>query len=81
MVFNSNASPIDKKRTVIAKMSPRNSEDAILFDRKFWSDAGPQARFSAAWEMIREAALFKGEKDVGQSRLQRSVCALQRRKR
>jgi hypothetical protein len=81
MHLNSKASLINKKRVVVAKMSLKNSEEALVFDRKFWSDAGPEARFSAAWEMIREASLFKGENDVGQSRLQRSVCALQRRKR
>lgn len=81
MNLDAKAFPINKKRHVIAKMGLRNSKEALLFDRKFWSDAGSQARFSAAWEMIREASLFKGEKDVGQSRLQRSVCVLQRRKR
>jgi len=58
-------------------MGLRNSKEALLFDRNLVGRrvAGPIFR---AWEMIREASLFKGEKDVGQSRLQRSVCVLQR---
>jgi hypothetical protein len=31
--------------------------------------------------MVQEVSLFRGEKDAGQSRLQRSVCALQQRER
>ena len=48
---------------MVAKMSLRNSEEALLFDPKILSsDAGPQARFSAGWEMIREASLFQRRK-------------------
>ena len=70
-----------EKRVVIARMSRKNSEEAKMFDRTFWSDAGPEARFSAALDMVQEVSLFRGEKDAGQSRLQRSVCALQQRTR
>jgi hypothetical protein len=71
---------INSKRVVVVNLCRQNSQDAITFDRKFWSDAGPEARFSAAWEMVKEVSLFRGEKDVRQSRLQRSVCTFQQRK-
>jgi len=71
---------IRNNRTIVAQMVRRDSAEAVDFDRKFWADAGPNGRFAAAWEMVSETALFRKEKDAGQQRLQRSVCALQQRK-
>lgn len=51
------------------------------FDRAFWARAGAEARFAAAWEMVQEVQLIRGKSDVSQSRLQRSVQRIQRRKR
>lgn len=68
-----------KKRVMIAQMNPINSKEAQEFDKTFWLNAGPERRFAAAWEMVQEVSFFRGEKDAGQSRLQRSVCVLQRR--
>lgn len=67
-------------RTIVAQMARRDSAEAVDFDRKFWADAGPSARFAAAWEMVSDATLFRKEKDAGQQRLQSSICALQQRK-
>jgi hypothetical protein len=47
------------------------------FDLKFWQTQIPQARFSAAWELIVFASELKGI-DVRQLRLQRSVATFQR---
>ena len=67
---------MDKKRVVVAQMSRRNSEEEKCFDRKFWSDVGHEARFSAAWDMVREVALLRGERNACESGLQRSVCRI-----
>jgi hypothetical protein len=68
-------------RTVTAAMVRRGSTEAVEFDRTFWARAGHEARFAAAWEMVQEISLFRGQKDAIQSRLQRSVCAFQPRSR
>jgi hypothetical protein len=47
------------------------------FDLQFWQAQSPQARFSAAWELIVYASDIKG-KDVRQLRLQRSTATFQR---
>ena len=50
------------------------------FDLKFWQAQTPQARFSAAWELIVYASQVKG-RDVRQLRLHRSVETFQRQQR
>lgn len=47
------------------------------FDLEFWRKVGPEGRFSAAWEMIREYRLIKG-KNGYQPRLRRSVQNIER---
>jgi hypothetical protein len=49
------------------------------FDREFWREAGPQARFEAAWEMVKEVERIRGQV-VSEHRLQRTVEHLYRRK-
>lgn len=67
------------KRDIQARLIRRDSDDGS-FDRAFWRRLGHEARFAAAWEMVVEATLFRGE-DAGESGLQRSVCHIQRRER
>jgi len=47
------------------------------FDLLFWERVGAEGRFAAAWQMVSEVNAIKG-KDVGESRLQRSVQSIQR---
>jgi hypothetical protein len=47
------------------------------FDLLFWQRVGAEGRFAAAWQMISEVNAIKG-KDIGESRLQRSVQSIQR---
>lgn len=54
-------------------------EDSEDFDRIFWQKAGHEERFSAAWEMVREVDLMRGD-NVCQSRLQRTVQQIKWRK-
>ena len=68
------------KRKIIAKIVRRSSKESVKFDQNFWKQLGHEARFRAAWEMVSEAYLFKGEPDACQQRLQRSVQNIKRRK-
>ena len=47
------------------------------FDLVFWRKVGAEGRFAAAWQMISEVDAIRG-KDIGESRLQRSVQNIQR---
>ena len=67
-----------KKRVIIARMT-RQGQHEDKFDRDFWQKAGHEARFAAAWEMIAETELIRGN-NGSQSRLQRSVQNIARRK-
>lgn len=69
--------PAQNGRLVVERLGPRGADER-RFDAEFWRNAGHEARFAAAWQMIAEAQLFKGA-DGRQPRLQRSVQALVRR--
>ena len=67
------------KQRVIMERLIRRDEDNGEFDREFWRRVGPEKRFAAAWEMVSEAYFFKGQ-HAGESRLQRSVQHIERRR-
>lgn len=69
------------KRKIYAKKVRKSSRDSKSFDREFWKKLGHEARFKAAWEMVSEVSLFRGEPDASQQRLQRSIQNIKRRKR
>ncbi len=66
------------KRVIKEQLIRRNDDDRS-FDREFWQEVGHEGRFSAMWDMISEAEYMKG-KNAGESRLQRSVQTIIRRK-
>ena len=68
------------KKRIIKERLVRRDADNGTFDRSFWQNAGAEARFAAAWEMVVEARLFRGL-DADESRLQRTVEHIQRRAR
>jgi hypothetical protein len=47
------------------------------FDREFWARILPAERLALVWDMALEAQEWRGQ-SAGQSRLQRSVCRLER---
>ncbi|KPK18303.1 MAG: hypothetical protein AMK69_24970 [Nitrospira bacterium SG8_3] len=66
---------------MVPKMNPSKTRMARLvkakdkdrsFDLLFWKRVGAEGRFAAAWQMVSEVNAIKG-KDIGESRLQRSV--------
>jgi hypothetical protein len=67
------------KRVFTARKVKRSSGLEDEFDRDFWRKMGHEKRFAAAWEMVNEVALVRGEKDAGQPRLQRSIQTIKRR--
>lgn len=67
-------------RRIVNERLIRRGQDDGSFDRSFWQSIGAEGRFIAAWEMVSEAQLFRG-RNVGESRLQRSVQHIQRRGR
>ena len=69
-----------KQRKVQGQRARRGEAGERAFDQRFWREQGPEARFAAAWEMVSEVRLIRGE-DGRQPRLQRSVQRIQRRPR
>lgn len=47
------------------------------FDKMFWQNAGIEAIFEAAWEMLQDYYLIRG-KDASELRLQRTVEAFRK---
>ncbi|MCK4762709.1 MAG: hypothetical protein KAW12_10980 [Candidatus Aminicenantes bacterium] len=70
----------ERKKIMVTRKIRRGSDDKKEFDREFWKNAGAEAKFAAAWEMVNEHLLIRGKKDAGQQRLQRSVQNIKRRK-
>jgi len=66
------------KRGRFSKVSLVKAKDMDRsFDLLFWKQVGAEGRFAAAWQMVSEVNAIKG-KDIGESRLQRSVQSIQR---
>jgi hypothetical protein len=63
-------------KTRMARLVKAGDMDRF-FDLLFWKRVGAEARFAAAWQMVSEVNAIRG-KDIGESRLQRSVQSIQR---
>jgi hypothetical protein len=68
-----------EKRRIVAQFAERGEVERE-FDRRFWREAGPEARFAAMWQAVIDADLIRGG-DGQQPRLQRSVGVLVERER
>ena len=68
-----------KKRKIMARLT-RIQDDDRSFDLEFWQEAGTEAIFAAAWQMIRDMYAIRG-KDESELRFQRSVENVQRLQR
>jgi len=69
------------RRNVTARFVRRGSADEREFNRDFWQNVSAEKKFAAAFEMLDDYDLIRGSEHAGQSRLQRSVQHIQRRKR
>jgi hypothetical protein len=65
-------------RVVMTRLLRPGEADDGSFDLEFWRRVGAEGRFAATWEMVAEAAAWRGE-DGDQPRLQRSVVRVVRR--
>ncbi|MBU1735700.1 MAG: hypothetical protein KKC28_13935 [Verrucomicrobia bacterium] len=72
--------PNNKCRIVTSK-ARRGSPEEKQFNIDFWRKFSTGAKLVAAWEMVGEIAWFKEQTHGGESRLQRSVEHIERRKR
>jgi hypothetical protein len=64
------------KRKITARMIHIKDNDRS-FDLEFWQQAGAEARFAAAWQMVLDMIAIRGEDD-SQCRLQRSIENIER---
>ena len=61
----------------IAERIVRLKGDDRSFDIEFWQQAGPEAIFAAAWQMVLDMYAIRGKNDF-KPRFQRSVEKLER---
>ena len=57
----------------------RLHEDEGAFDRAFWRSIPPARRLEMVWDMVVESVAWRGS-DGSQSRLQRSIFRIERRR-
>ena len=69
------------KRQIVANKTFRGSPEEKRFNIDFWQMVPAGEKLVAAWEMIGEIAIFKGQTTAGESRLQRSVERVEHRMR
>jgi hypothetical protein len=68
----------EPKRQITARLV-RLGEEEKAFDREFWRQAGHEARFEAAWQMVLDYLAIRGL-DESHARFDRTVVCLKRRK-
>lgn len=68
-------------REIVACKTRRGSPDEKKFNIDFWRKVSPGEKLIAAWEMVGEIDWFKGQPHGGESRLQRSIERVERRRR
>lgn len=69
------------QRFIVAHKTRRGSPEEKQFNIDFWRQISAGEKLAAAWEMVGEITWFRGEKYGGESRLQRSVEHIERRRR
>jgi len=69
------------KRQIVAAKARRGSPEEKRFNIDFWRKVSSGEKLAAAWKMVGEIAWFKGQTHGGESRLQRSIEHIERRRR
>ena len=69
-----------KPRVVMSRVIRRKEPYDRSFDIEFWREVGDAGRFEAAWQMIREVRLMRGQSGE-LPRMQRSETRIIRRSR
>jgi hypothetical protein len=61
MDLQTNANERLKRRVVMSRVVKRDQHDDRSFDVEFWQKVGDAGRFAAAWQMIKEVQLIRGQ--------------------
>jgi hypothetical protein len=69
----------EARRAARVEVRPLHDNDGA-FDRAFWRDISPSDKLAMTWEMTLEYLAWR-QPDALQSRLQRSVCRVEQRRR
>ena len=69
--------PIRRRRVIMARLIHRHEDDGS-FDREFWRRVGPEGRWAAMWQMVKDYIVLRGG-DESDLRFQRTVAKLKRR--
>ena len=67
---------MESKRKMTARLIQMKDDD-LSFDIDFWQQAGVDAIFAAAWQMVLDMLTIRGE-DASQFRLQRNIENIER---
>lgn len=73
-----NETDLSKPRVIMSRVVRRKQHDDRSFDIEFWQKVGDAGRFAAAWQMIREVQLIRGQNGE-LPRMQKSVTRIIRR--
>ena len=73
-----NESDRTKPRVIMSRVVRRKEHDDRSFDLEFWRRVGDAGRFAAAWQMIKEIRLIRGQSGE-LPRMQKSVARIIRR--
>ena len=67
-----------KPRVIMSRVVRREQHDDRSFDVEFWQKVGDVGRFAAAWQMIKEVQLIRGQSGE-LPRMQKNVTRIIRR--
>lgn len=67
-----------RERVVMARVATREQHSERSFDIEFWQKVGDVGRFAAAWQMVKEVRLIRGQSGE-LPRMQKSVGRIIRR--
>ena len=67
-----------KPRVIMSRVVRREQHDDRSFDVEFWQRVGDVGRFAAAWQMIKEVQLIRGQSGE-LPRMQKNVTRIIRR--
>jgi hypothetical protein len=67
-----------RERVVMARVVTRKQHSDRSFDIEFWQKVGDVGRFAAAWQMVKEVKLIRGQSGE-LPRFQKSVARIIRR--
>lgn len=67
-----------KRRVIMSRVATREQHSDRSFDIAFWQEVGDVGRFAAAWQMVKEVQLIRGQNGE-LPRLQKNVARMIRR--